>query len=87
MRIFVYKTLFIFICFVIGYKLTFGSLIYNLETKLDRLSSKENQILIKEKIKKEMRSAINKDQVLDLEDAILIKKFIEKINNEISNAN
>ena len=79
MRLFVYKTLFIFICFVIGYKLTFGSLIYNLETKLNQLSSKENQILIKEKIKKEMRSAINKDQMLDLRKVSLYFGLLSKM--------
>ena len=34
MRLFVYKTLFIFVCVLILYKLTLGNLISNLEDKI-----------------------------------------------------
>ena len=87
MRLFVYKTLFIFICLVVAYKLTLGSFLGNLDKKINQISSKENQILIKEKIRKEIKNAVEKDEILEKEDAILMKKFIEKINKEILNAN
>ena len=55
------------------------------EDKSDKI--KENIVLIKDKIREEIRGSLNKDQILNTEDAILLKKFLEKINSEIQNAN
>ena len=84
MRIFIYKTLFVFLCILIVYKMTIGSLVSDFEGKLDNLSSKENILIIKEKIREEINSSIEKDQILNKEDAILIKKFLNKIKDEIN---
>ena len=54
------------------------------ESKLDSISSKENIVTIKKKIRDEMSESIKKDQILDKEDAILIKKFLDKIKSEIN---
>ena len=48
MRIFVYKTLFIFLCLIITFKLTFGSLMSNLEDKVEEIYSKEKIVLLQE---------------------------------------
>ena len=87
MRLFVYKSLFIFLCILITFKLTIGSLLKDVETKISQIKSKENIVLIKDKIREEVRGSLNKDQILNTEDAILLKKFLEKINSEIQNAN
>ena len=87
MRLFVYKSLFIFLCILITFKLTIGSLLKEVETKISQIKSKENIVLIKDKIREEIRGSLNKDQILNKEDAILLKKFLEKINSEIQNAN
>ena len=84
MRIFIYKTLFIFLCILIVYKITIGNLVSEFEGKLDNLSSKENLLIIKEKIRGEISNSIEKDQILNKEDAILIKKFLNKIKDEIN---
>ena len=87
MRLFVYKTLFIFICILIVFKLTIGSLLNTIESKIENISSKENISLIKKKIIIELNDSLKKDKILKDEDAILIKKFLNKISKEISNAN
>ena len=87
MRLFVYKSLFIFFCILITFKLTIGSLLKDVETKISQIKSKENIVLIKDKIREEIRGSLNKDQILNTEDAILLKKFLEKINSELQNAN
>ena len=87
MRLFVYKSLFIFFCILITFKLTIGSLLKEVETKISQIKSKENIVLIKDKIREEVRGSLNKDQILNTEDAILLKKFLEKINSELQNAN
>lgn len=87
MRLFIYKTLFIFICILIVFKLTIGSLLNTIESKIENISSKENITLIKKKIIIELNDSLKKDKILKDEDAILIKKFLNKISKEISNAN
>ena len=84
MRIFIYKTLFVFLCILIVYKMTVGSLVSEFERKLDNISSKENILIIQEKIREEISNSIEKDQILNKEDAILIKKFLNKIKDEIN---
>ena len=59
-----------------------------LSDKLDVLSKlssldKETAELIKDKIRSEIRSGLEKERILSDEDALLIKKFIEKIKQEI----
>ena len=58
-----------------------------MEVKISQIKSKENIVLIKDKIREEVRGSLNKDQILNTEDAILLKKFLKKINSEIQNAN
>ena len=86
MRLFVYKTLFIFICILIVFKLTIGNLINTFENRIKDINSKENINIIKEKIRDELNDSLNKKQILNKEDAILLKKFLNKIQKEISNA-
>ena len=58
MRLFVYKTLFIFICILIVFKLTIGSLINTFfENKVKDIHSKENINNIKEKIRDELNDS------------------------------
>jgi len=83
MRIFVYKTLFVFLCIIITFKLTVGSLIGNIESKFFEFSSKKNITLLKNKIRKEINSSLSKENILEKEDAIVIKKFFDKISKEI----
>jgi len=86
MKLFVYKTLFIFFCFIIAYKFTFGSLLNQFETRFKSFASKQNISMTKKKIKEELNSAIEKDRILKKDEAILIKKFLEKVSTEINQA-
>lgn len=86
MRIFVYKTLFIFLCLIITFKITFGSLIDNIEDKVNEVSSKEKVVLLREKVREEIKSSLLKDNILEKEDAALISRFLRKISNEIKDA-
>ncbi len=85
MRLFVYKTLFVFACILVVYKLTIGSLINSFQSKIENISSKENISIFKEKIREELSGSIKKEKILDEKDAVLINKFLKKIQNEISN--
>lgn len=85
MRIFVYKTLFIFVCLFLLFQLTIGAKTRQLSHEIEKLKSKQNVEIIKNKIRSELRSAIAKDNYLTPEDAKLINQFINKLKNEFSN--
>ena len=49
---------------------------------LENLSSKENIEQIKDKIRSEIKSGLEKDKILNEEDKILLYKFYLKLRNE-----
>ncbi len=60
-----------------------------LSDKLDILSKlsnmdKETAVIIKNKIRSELNSGLKKERILSEEDALLIKKFINKISSELN---
>ena len=52
-------------------------------TKLSSLD-KETAEIIKNKVRSEIKSGLEKDKILSDEDATLIKKFINKISSELN---
>ena len=59
-----------------------------LADKLDALNKlsnldKNTAEIIKDKLRSELKSGLEKDRILSDEDAILIKKFIDKISSEL----
>ena len=85
MRIFVYKTLFVFSCLFLLFQLTIGAKIRQLNYELEKFKSQENIENIKDKIRDELKNAISKENYLTQEDATLINKFINKLKKELSN--
>ena len=65
----------------VSYNLIFAE---KLETinKLFNLSDKENSKQIKDKIRSEIRSGLDKDKILNEEDKILLYRFYLKLKNE-----
>ena len=87
MKIFIFKTIFVSICFLILFQITIGSQIKEFKEEINYLKSQKNILLIKDKARKELRSAINKENYLNPEDAKLINEFINKIKKELENSN
>jgi len=85
MKIFIYKTLFVFVCAFILFQLTIGARIKQINNEIEKLKSKENIELIKNKIRDELKSAVNKENYLSPDDAKLIREFLNKLNKELSN--
>jgi hypothetical protein len=65
------------------FNLTIGYQIRKIENSIQNISSKEKIESLKEKIRKEMKSGIDKDNLFKNEDRILIKKFLKKIFEEL----
>ena len=84
MKIFIYKTLFVFFLILILFKLTIGALVNNYQEKLEEFFSKEYINKVKIKIREEVKIGIEKERILSADDALLINKFINKLQKEIS---
>ena len=87
MKIFVYKTLFIFLCVFLLFQFTFGIKIKQLNDELEKFKSQKNIENMKNKLRDELRNAISKENYLRPEDAKLINDFINKLQKELSNSN
>ena len=85
MKLFVYKALFVFVCLFLLFQLTVGVKIKQLKNELEKLKSKENIEIIKNKLREEMKNAVNKENYLSPDDAKLINEFLNKIKKELSN--
>ena len=85
LKIFVYKCLTAAIIFFVLFQLTIGISMNQIEKKINLLTSEENIFKVKNKIRKELETAIKKDSYFNDEDALLIKKFLNKIKSELEN--
>jgi hypothetical protein len=83
MKIFIYKTLFVFILIYILFQLTIGLTIKKIKEEIYNFKSKENIELIKKKLRSELEASIKKDKILDKDDVELFNKFLKKLNNEL----
>ena len=87
MKIFVYKALFVFVCIFILFQLTVGVKIKQLNNQLNQLKSQKNIYYLKNKLRNELKNAVEKENYLSPEDAKLINDFLNKIKKELSNNN
>ena len=84
MKIFIYKVLVAAFIFVIVFEITIGNQIKKINQKFDYYLSSESIENFKIKLKSEITKANKKENVLDPDERILIRDFIDKIKKEIS---
>ena len=84
MKIFIYKVLIAAFIFVIVFEITIGNQIKKINQKFDYYLSSESIENFKIKLKSEITKANKKENVLDPDERILIRDFIDKIKKEIS---
>lgn len=84
MKIFIYKTLFVFILLYIILHLTIGVAVRNAQQKFQKIFSKDGIENTKIKIRKEINNALEKEKIFTDEDRELIKKIIIKIKKELN---
>ena len=87
MRTFVYKTLIVIISIFLLYQLTIGYTVYNFQKKIFSSLDKESIEYVKDKIRQEINKSISKERVINKEDSILLRKFIDKIKEDLKNIN
>tara|TARA_B110000014_G_C19755139_1_gene393373 strand:- start:9 stop:281 length:273 start_codon:yes stop_codon:yes gene_type:complete len=85
MKIFIYKTLIVITSIYFLFQFTVGQKIRNYEAQIESLlNDKQNREKIVSKIKKEIRSANNKENIFTPEEKELLSNFINKLQKELS---
>ena len=87
MKQFIYKTLIAVIAIVLVYELTIAKQIKEFTSQSEVLMTKEGRKDGVNKIREELKKAVNKERYLSKEDAKLLKDFINKIQSEINESN
>ena len=83
MKIFVYKTLFVFFVLFLLFNLTIGYQIRKIENKISNINPGDELEFLKTKIKEELKSGIKKDKIFEEEDRVLIRDFLKKVILEL----
>tara|TARA_B100001029_G_scaffold51889_1_gene41548 strand:- start:22 stop:282 length:261 start_codon:yes stop_codon:yes gene_type:complete len=84
MKIFLIKSMVIFFGIFILFQLTIGTVIKNFQKEVENQFSEEKIILMKDKAREEMKKGIEKDTILNPDDAQLLGKFLNKLLKEIN---
>jgi len=85
MKIFIYKTLVVILSVYLLFQLTFGQIFRNYERMLENiLHDKQSRELVLSKIKEEIRTANQKENLFTSEEQELLSNFINKIKKELS---
>ena len=85
LKIFFIKLVAITFAFIIIINVFYNIFLADKLEILNKISNldKSTAEVLKDKIRSELKSGIEKDKILSDEDAALIKKFIEKISSEL----
>jgi|TARA_B100001059_G_scaffold134108_1_gene134333 hypothetical protein len=86
MKLFLYKFAVVLIGLFLLFEITIGSKIKNFKRDINNFTNKKSIEEFKSKIREELGKANKKDQILDIQDAQLIKTFILKIQKELNKA-
>ena len=84
MKIFLYKLLISLVAFYILFELTVGYRLDYIENLVNTFKDDNQRIIMKEKLKDELRKAIKKENYFTEDEKYLISNFIKKIQNELS---
>jgi hypothetical protein len=84
MRQYIYKILIAAITLIVVFEFTLGKAIDKINNKIEIFSTKEGRKEMVVSIKNEMEKAIKKDNYLDEDERILMRKFISKIKSELN---
>jgi hypothetical protein len=87
MKSFIYKSIIVVIAVILIFEFTIGNKISQIYEKIDVVSTKEGRKESVDKIREELKKAVNKERYLSKEDAKLLKDFINKIQSEINESN
>jgi len=83
MKIFFYKSILVFVLFVLAIHLSFGLIKKQVKREYTNFISKEGIEHVKDKIRKEIKNATKKKVLINSEDAELLNNFLIKLKLEL----
>ena len=83
MKSFFYKSILVFFLFLAAFHFSFGYVVKKIKIELEYTLSKDKLEELKIKIREEMQNAINKENYIKPEDALIINHFIDKVRNDL----
>ncbi len=84
MKIFFYKSVLVLFLFLLGFHYSINYVEKSIKREIEKNFSKERVEFLKNKIKSEMQTAINKKTFISQEDAELINNFLKKIDSDLN---
>ena len=84
MRGFIYKTIIITFIFIIGFEFTIGKRIDPIVENIDKFTNEQGRKELVNKLRKEMKKGLEKENMLKEDDRVLIYKFFNKLKSEIN---
>lgn len=84
MKYFVYKSLIVFLISFTLYHVTIGYSVRYIEIEVKKTFDKDKLIYFKNKIRKEIKNSLKKENILNNDDAKIISQFIIKISKELN---
>ena len=84
MRGFIYKAIIITFIFVIAFEFTIGKRIDPIVENINRFTNEQGRKELVNKLRKEMRKGLEKENMLKEDDRVLIYKFLNKLKSEIN---
>ena len=84
MRGFIYKTIIITFIFIIGFEFTIGKRIDPIVENIDKFTNEQGRKELVNKLRKEMKKGLEKENMLKEDDMVLIYKFFNKLKSEIN---
>ena len=83
MRLFIYKCIVVFLGIYLTYNFTIGKKIDEYENQMKYIITDQGREHMRDLIRKEIKNSLDNETLIDPDDRILIKKFIEKLNQEL----
>ena len=83
MKLFFYKSILIFCLFLLAFHYSFGYASKKISSLINEKLSKDSIQILKNKIKDELKTAIEKENYIKPEDAKLLNKFLNKIKSDL----
>jgi hypothetical protein len=83
MRIFFYKSILVFVLFILAIHFSFGVIKKQIKNEYINLISKEKVESIKNKIREELKIGIEKEVLINPEDGKLLNNFLFKLKAEL----
>ena len=84
MKFFIYKSLIVCLITFLTFHLTFGYVIKSYKNKIFNTFSKDKIFYLKEITRNEIKKSLKKENMLNPEDAKLLRDFINKLISEIN---